>query len=89
MDTKARYANHYGLRGVFVWEIDADNFGGMYGKPAYTIASTISDALASGAGLEEAEILGAAADNADVEPKAPTCAQVNFRLLIITNSTCI
>ena len=53
-------------------DVDADNFGGMYGKPAYTIASTISDALASGAGLEEAEILGAAADNADVEPKAPT-----------------
>ena len=82
MDIKARYANHYGLRGVFVWEIDADNFRGMYGKPAYTIASTISDALASGARLEEAEILGAATDNADVEPKAPTCAQVNFRLLI-------
>jgi len=55
-DIKARYANHYGLRGVFVWEIDTDNFQGLYGKEKFTILSTINRAHVSGEGLREDEL---------------------------------
>ena len=73
MDVKVRYANHYGLKGAFVWEVDTDNFMGMYGKPRYTILAAIRDAIVGGQGLEDHEILGAANDNADCSPQAPMC----------------
>ena len=73
VDVKVRYANHYGLKGAFVWEVDTDNFMGMYGKKPYNILSAISDALVSGSGLEQHEILGAANDNMGCSPQVPMC----------------
>ena len=73
VDVKVRYANHYGLKGAFVWEVDTDNFMGMYGKPRYTILAAIRDALVGGQGLETHEILGSANENADCSPQAPMC----------------
>ena len=71
---KARYVNHYGLKGIFLWEIDSDNFKGLFGKPPFTILSAINDALLSGAGLTPDEILGSAAENQGrCVPEAPMC----------------
>ena len=56
IDLKARYANHYGLLGSFIWEIDTDNFHGMYGKPKFTILEAINNAVESGRGLEDHEL---------------------------------
>ena len=70
---KTRYANQYGLRGAFVWEVDNDNFMGMYGKKPFTILSAIRDALVSGDLLEPHEILGNANDNMQCAPQAPFC----------------
>ena len=77
VDVKVRYANHYGLKGAFVWEVDTDNFRGLYGKKAYNILHSINDALVCGAGLEEDEILGNANDNKDKCNPAPFC-EINF-----------
>ena len=65
-----RYANHYGLKGAFVWEVDTDNFMGMYGKLRYTILAAIRDALVGGQGLETHEILGSANENMGCSPQA-------------------
>jgi len=56
INLKARYANHYGLKGSFIWEIDTDNFQGMWGKPKFTILNEIRNAVVSGKGLEEHEL---------------------------------
>ena len=73
VDVKTRYANHYGLKGAFVWEVDTDNFMGLYGKKPYNILAAINDAIVGGAGLEDHEILGAANDNKDKCNAAPFC----------------
>jgi len=73
VDVKVRYANHYDLLGAFVWEVDTDNFRGLYGKKPYNILSALSDALVSGNGLEEHEIHGNANDNKGCMPQAPFC----------------
>lgn len=73
VDVKVRYANHYGLKGAFVWEVDTDNFRGMYGKKAYNILDAINSAIVGGRGLEADEILGAANDNKDKCTPAPFC----------------
>jgi chitinase len=71
---KARYANHYNLKGAFVWEVDTDNFMGMYGKEKFNILKSIRNAIESGKGLEPDEILGAANENQNCSPQAPFCA---------------
>ena len=53
---KARHVNHYGLKGIFLWEIDSDNFKG---KRPFTILSEIKEVLLSAAGLT----LGSGAEN--------------------------
>ena len=71
---KARHVNHYGLKGIFLWEIDSDNFKGLFGKRPFTILSAINDALLSGAGLAPDEVLGSAAENQGrCVPEAPMC----------------
>ena len=72
-DVKVRYANHYNLKGAFVWEVDTDNFRGLYGKKPYNILSAINDALVSGNGLEDNEIHGSANENMGCMPQAPFC----------------
>lgn len=56
IDLKARYANHYGLLGSFIWEIDTDNFHGLCDKPKFTILKAINTAIESGRGLEDHEL---------------------------------
>merc|ERR1712241_787071 len=73
VDVKVRYANHYGLKGAFVWEVDTDNFMGFGGKQPYNILHAINDAIVGGAGLEADEILGNANDNKDKCTPAPFC----------------
>jgi len=70
---KARYANHYNLKGAFIWEIDTDNHMGGWGRERFTIAAAVARALASGNGLTDSEILGFADQNGDCIPKAPMC----------------
>jgi len=72
-DVKVRYANHYNLLGAFVWEVDTDNFRGLYGKKPYNILSAINDAHVGGKGLEADEIHGYANDNQGCMPQAPFC----------------
>ena len=76
-DLKARYANHYGLKGTFVWEVDTDNFRGLFeaqGFRRYTILATLNDAATSGQGLTGNEILGHAHENKGrCMPEAPMC----------------
>jgi len=76
VDVKTRFANHYGLKGVFIWEIDTDNFMGMYGKEKFTITEAAARALTAGKGLEPHEILGYANDNQACSPQAPFCDTV-------------
>merc|ERR1711892_944892 len=76
VDIKTRFANHYGLKGVFIWEIDTDNFMGMYGKEKFTITEAAARALTAGKGLEPHEILGYANDNQACSPQAPFCDTV-------------
>eukprot|EP00090_Calanus_glacialis_P026959 TRINITY_DN4239_c0_g1_i1.p1 TRINITY_DN4239_c0_g1~~TRINITY_DN4239_c0_g1_i1.p1 ORF type:complete len:707 (-),score=115.83 TRINITY_DN4239_c0_g1_i1:41-1879(-) len=76
VDVKVRYANHYGLKGAFVWEVDNDNFMGMYGKEKFTILQAINKAVVGGKGLEPHEILGAANDNKACSPQVPFCDTV-------------
>ena len=73
MDVKVRYANHYGLRGAFIWEVDTDNFRGMYGKPSYNILQAVRSAVMGGQGLEAGEVLGSANENMNCSPQAPFC----------------
>jgi len=73
VDIKARYANHYNLKGAFIWEIDTDNFMGKWGKRPFTIANAINDALISGNGLADNEIFGEPGDNAACKPQAQLC----------------
>merc|ERR1711872_188905 len=74
---KARYANHYNLKGTFVWEVDTDNFRGLFSEQGfrpYTILATLNDAAKSGAGLTGNEILGHGHENKDrCAPEAPMC----------------
>jgi len=72
-DLKARYANHHGLKGAFVWEVDTDNFRGLYGKENYTILSALRRGIESGKGLEPHEILGKANENKDCPHQVPFC----------------
>jgi len=73
-DVKTRYANHYGLKGAFIWEIDTDNFMGPIGPhEKYTILNAVHRAIVSGDGLAPHEILGAANDNLECSPKVPFC----------------
>lgn len=73
-DLKTRYGNHYGLKGAFVWEVDTDNFLGMFNKRKFTILATISDALVKGDGLSEDETLGYGWQNKGrCVPEAPMC----------------
>jgi hypothetical protein len=77
VDLKVRYANHYNLKGAFVWDVDADNFRGLYGKKKYTILSAINDAVVGGKGLTGAEILGHGHENkGKCTPEAPMCDQL-------------
>ena len=72
---KARFVNHYGLKGIFLWEIDSDNFRGLFGKRPFTILAAINDVLLSGDGLTPDEILGSAAENQGrCVPEAPMCS---------------
>ena len=73
-DLKARYANHYGLKGTFVWEVDTDNFRGLFNFRPFTILATLNDAAISGQGLTGNEILGHGHENKGrCEPEAPMC----------------
>ena len=87
VDVKVRYANHYGLKGAFVWEVDTDNFMGLYGKKAYNILDAINNALVGGQGLEADEILGAANDNKDKCNAAPFC-ELSYPGGCDTNNEC-
>jgi len=87
VDVKVRYANHYGLKGAFVWEVDTDNFRGLYGKKAYNILDAINNAIVGGRGLEADEILGAANDNKDKCNPAPFC-EITYDRGCETNNEC-
>ena len=69
MDVKIRYANEYGLRGGFVWEVDSDNFRGNYGKPTYNILRQLKTSLLGGEKLQDNEKLGYANENMNCSPK--------------------
>ena len=84
-----RYANHYGLKGAFVWEIDTDNFLGDFGKEKYTISKAIARALEGGKGLEEDEQLGQSQENGACSPQAPLCDPTDYTPTIPTLSTYI
>ena len=74
VDLKTRYANHYGLKGAFVWEVDTDNYLGMFNKRKYTLLATINDAVVQGDGLAPEEDLGFGWENEGrCAPEAPTC----------------
>jgi len=83
VDVKVRYANHHKLRGAFIWEIDTDNFRGLYGKKNYTILSAVRDAVVGGQGLQPNEILGNANQNMGCSPQVPFC-DIDFQ----PNNTC-
>jgi len=73
-DIKTRYANHYNLLGCFVWEVDTDNFKGLYGKEKYTILAQINRSILGKEGLKPEEVLGHAIDNKGrCEPEFPMC----------------
>jgi len=77
VNLKARYANHYGLKGAFVWEVDSDNFQGLFaefGFEKYTILAEINRAVISKEGLTPEEVLGHANENkGKCVPEAPMC----------------
>jgi len=77
VDLKARYANHYGLKGTFIDTVDGDNFRGLFsefGYKPFTILQTLNIAARSGEGLTENEILGHGQENKDrCAPDAPMC----------------
>ena len=87
VDLKTRYAIHYGLKGAFVWEIDTDNFMGLYGKEKYTITAAINRALVAGKGLQPDEIMGSANMNAACEPKAPLCNPSDYTIPTLATAT--
>ena len=89
VDLKARYANHHKLKGAFVWEIDTDNFMGLWGKEKYTITKAIANALTLGKGLEDNEILGTAGENAACAPQANLCDPTNGDATIPILSTAL
>ena len=72
-DLKVRYANHYNLKGAFVWEVDTDNFLGLFNHPKFTITRTIAEALKKGDGLKPEEIFGHANQNMACQPQAQLC----------------
>jgi len=88
VDVKARFANHYNLKGAFIWEVDTDNFFGGYGKEKFNILAAVNRALVDGKGLEPNEILGAANDNANCSPQAPFCDYIPPRPACISNNEC-
>merc|ERR1712002_322710 len=87
VDLKARYANHFNLKGAFIWEVDTDNFMGQWGKEKYTITKAIAKALDDGKGLEPDEILGHAEENGNCKPQAPLCHPGDTTQTIPTLST--
>jgi len=88
VDVKSRYANHYGLKGAFVWEVDTDNFRGLYGKEPYNILRAIRRAIDSGATLQADEILGNANDNIACQPQVDFCDFSWPEPVCTTNSDC-
>ena len=46
-----------------VWEVDTDNFRGLFNFRPYTILATLNDAAISGQGLTDDEILGHGTEN--------------------------
>ena len=88
VDVKTRYANHYGLKGAFVWEVDTDNFQGLYGKENFTILNAIRRAIDSGHGLEDHEILGSANENKGCQPQAKFCDNDWNTTICTVNSDC-
>ena len=75
VDVKARYANHYGLKGVFIFTVQSDDFIGQFGHEKYGLLSAMNKALVGGAGLTEAEIHGAASENKNCAPDYATCRE--------------
>jgi len=77
VNLKTRYANHYGLKGAFVWEVDTDNFRGLFGDKGfrkYTILQEIVDTVVGGKGLTPEETLGHGSENkGKCAPEAPMC----------------
>jgi chitinase len=74
VDMKVRFSNHYGLKGAFVWEVDTDNFRGLFDKKKYTILSQVVESMEGGKGLEGDEILGHGHENkGKCAPEAPMC----------------
>ena len=72
---KARYANQYGLKGTFVWEVDAHNFLGLFNSKPFTILKALNQAAISGQGLSGDEILGHGNENLGrCAPEAPMCS---------------
>jgi len=70
---KARYANHYGLLGAFVWEVDNDNFRGLFNYKPFTILQAINDAIVSGEGLVGDEIQGMPSENMNCPNQYALC----------------
>ena len=71
---KARYANHYGLKGTLVWEVDSDNFRGLFNSKPFTILKALNHAAVSGLGLSDDENLGHGNENLGwCDPEAPMC----------------
>lgn len=87
VDLKTRYANHFNLKGAFVWEIDTDNFMGLWGKETFTITKAIARALEKGNGLEEHELLGRSEENGNCQPQAPLCTPQDYTPTIPILST--
>ena len=72
---KGRYANHYSLKGAFLFTVQSDDFIGLFGNPKYALLTALNTALGSGAGLAEGEVHGAASQNTDCAPDYPTCRE--------------
>ena len=72
-DVKARYANQYQLKGVFMHSVESDDFIGLFGNEKFGLLSAINKALEIGDGLTENEIHGDAIENYDCGPDYPSC----------------
>ena len=75
MDVKTRYANHYGLKGAFIFTVQSDDFLGQFGHEKYGLLSSMNKALVSGLGLRRVETHGAASENKNCRPDYATCRE--------------
>ena len=75
VDVKARYANHYGLKGAFIFTVQSDDFIGLFGQNKFGLLSAMNAALESETGLTDEEIHGAASENTNCAPDYPTCRE--------------